>query len=248
MDENTIKLTVREHYGKIALQDSCGCGPGCCSEDQVEVVPLIDYTALADPLIDQANLGLGCGLPTGFAGIQPGETVLDLGSGAGVDVFIAARQVGPTGKAIGVDMTPEMVWRARRTAEQSGIENVEFRLGEIEAMPVETESVDVVISNCVLNLVPDKNRAFKEIFRVVKPGGRIAISDVISYGHIPKSIRQDAEAWAGCIAGAVDQEDYLDIIRAAGFSNVRIEQKVDYDAYKGSQYGFASVTVLGEKS
>jgi arsenite methyltransferase len=248
MDENTIKLSVRDHYGKIAVQNSCGCGPGCCSEDQVEVTSLIDYSALADPLVDQANLGLGCGLPTGAAAIQAGETVLDLGSGAGVDVFIAARQVGPTGKAIGVDMTPEMIWRARQNAELSGLSNVEFRLGEIEALPIEPESVDVVISNCVLNLVPDKRRAFAEIFRVLKPGGRISISDVVSYGQIPEAIRQDAEAWAGCIAGAVDQEDYLDIIREAGLTNVRIEQKVDYDAYKGSQYGFASVTVLGEKA
>lgn len=248
MDEHTIKLSVRDHYGKIAVQNSCGCGPGCCSEDQVEVTPLIDYGSLGDPLVDQANLGLGCGLPTGTAAIQPGETVLDLGSGAGVDVFIAARQVGPAGKAIGVDMTPEMIWRARQNAEQSGLGNVEFRLGEIEALPVETGSIDVVISNCVLNLVPDKRRAFAEIYRVLRPGGRISISDVVSYGQIPESIRQDAEAWAGCISGAVDQDDYLDIIRESGFSNVRLDQKVDYDAYQGDEYGFASVTVLGEKA
>ena len=248
MDENTIKLAVKDHYGKLAAQNDCGCGPGCCSDTQVEVVALIDYEFLADPLVSQANLGLGCGLPTSFADIRTGETVLDLGSGAGVDVFIAARQVGPSGLAIGVDMTPEMIWRARQNAEQAGIENVSFRLGEIEALPVEAGSVDVVISNCVLNLVPDKVRAFGEIYRVLKPGGRIAISDIVSYGQIPDTIRQDAEAWAGCIAGAVDQADYLTLIRDSGFKNVRIGQKVDYDAYKGEAYGFASVTVLGEKT
>jgi SAM-dependent methyltransferase len=247
MDENTIKLTVRDHYGKIAVKNDCGCGPGCCSSDTVEVVPLIDYGSLDVPVMPEANLGLGCGLPTGFAAIQEGETVLDLGSGAGVDVFIAARQVGPAGKVIGVDMTPEMIWRARQNALQGGYSNVDFRLGEIEAMPVEPDSVDIVISNCVVNLVPDKRRAFGEIYRVLKTGGRIAISDVVSYGQIPAAIRQDAEAWAGCISGAVDQDEYLEIIRAAGLSNVRIAQKVDYDAYKNDGYGFASVTVLGEK-
>ena len=247
MDENTIKLKVRDHYGKIAAKNDCGCGPDCCSTGEVDVTPLIDYASLTDPIVTQANLGLGCGLPTSFAAIQAGEMVLDLGSGAGVDVFIAARQVGPAGKAIGVDMTPEMIWRARQNTEQAGVTNVEFRLGEIEALPVESDSVDVVISNCVLNLVPDKERAFGEIYRVLKSGGRIAISDVVSYGQIPQAIRQDAEAWAGCIAGALDQEEYLGIIRQAGFSEVQAAQKVEYDAYKGTEYGFASVTVLGVK-
>jgi arsenite methyltransferase len=247
MDENTIKLTVRDHYGKIAAKNDCGCGPGCCSSDTVDVVPLIDYGSLEVPVMAEANLGLGCGLPTGFAAIQEGETVLDLGSGAGVDVFIAARQVGPSGKAIGVDMTPEMIWRARQNALQGGYSNVDFRLGEVESMPIESQSVDVVISNCVLNLVPDKRRAFSEIHRVLKAGGRVAISDVVSYGQIPESIRQDAEAWAGCISGAVDQDEYLEIMRDTGLENVRIAQKVDYDAYKSDGYGFASVTVLGEK-
>lgn len=262
MDENTIKLTVKDHYAKIADLGAAGiaaaadpgagqaepcCSPGCCSSEAVAVVELIDYSALGDQVMPEANLGLGCGLPTGFAAIQEGETVLDLGSGAGVDVFIAARQVGPAGRVIGVDMTPEMIWRARQNAAQGGYSNVDFRLSEIEAMPVETGSVDVVISNCVLNLVPDKRRAFAEIQRVLKTGGRIAISDVVSYGQIPEAIRQDAEAWAGCISGAVDQDEYLQIIREAGLSNVRVAQKVDYDAYKGEAYGFASVTVLGEK-
>ena len=247
MDESTIKLTVRDRYGKIAAQNDCGCGPGCCSDDAIEVVQLIDYGSLDVPVIPEADLGLGCGLPTGFAAIQEGETVLDLGSGAGVDVFLAARQVGPDGKVIGVDMTPEMIWRARQNAAQEGYANVEFRLGEIETMPVETGSIDVVISNCVLNLVPDKRRAFSEIQRVLKVGGRIAISDMVSYGQIPESIRQDAEAWAGCIAGAIDQAEYLEIIREAGLANVRVAQKVDYDAYKNEGYGFASITVLGEK-
>jgi len=247
MDENSIKLTVKNHYAKVAAQGSCGCSPGCCSEDAVEINPLVDYGSIENPIVAQANLGLGCGLPTGFAAFQKGETVLDLGSGAGVDVFIAAQQVGPAGKAIGVDMTPEMIWRARQNAQQASYPNVEFRLGEIESLPVETGSVDVVISNCVLNLVPDKARAFAEIFRVLKSGGRIVISDIVSYGNIPDAIRQDAEAWAGCISGAVDREGYLEIIRAAGITNVQIVQQVDYDAYRGSEYGFASVTVLGKK-
>jgi len=240
-----IKTEVRKHYAAVATQASgCGCGTSsCCSDDSAA---LVDYTGV-EGVVEGANLGLGCGVPTVYAGIRPGDTVLDLGSGAGIDVFLAAKAAGPAGRAIGVDMTPEMIARAWSNAVQGGYRNVDFRLGEIEALPVDSNSVDVVLSNCVINLVPDKRRAFAEIYRVLKPGGRFSISDVVTHGQLPESVRRDVELWAGCVAGALDREEYLQIVREAGFVEVKVNASVDYDAVQGEGYGISSITVEGHK-
>ena len=210
-----------------------------------------------------ADLSLGCGLPTEYANMQPGETVLDLGSGAGVDAFVARRAVGSEGKVYGVDMTESMVQKARRNAETLGYTNVEFQLGEIEALPLEDNVIDIALSNCVLNLVPDKQQAFSEIFRVLRAGGRFCISDIVSTGELPDGVRDVAELYAGCISGAIPQNDYLEIIRGAGFSDVQIvkERAVELsdealrphlsednlDAFRASGAGLLSVTVTGRK-
>ena len=182
-----------------------------------------------DGYVAEADLGLGCGLPVEHAGLKVGQTVLDLGSGAGLDAFVARRLVGADGRVIGVDMTAEMVARARENARRQGLDNVEFRLGEIEHLPVRSASVDVAISNCVLNLVPDKRRAFAEIHRVLKPGGHICISDVVSSAMLPEWVKGIADAYAGCVAGTLPREDYLEIIRAVGFSDVEVaaERKIE---------------------
>ncbi|MGH2593596.1 MAG: arsenite methyltransferase [Anaerolineae bacterium] len=235
-----IKVEVQKKYAAIAAQPaSCCGGSGCCSDGSAA---LVDYAGV------DANLGLGCGVPTLYAAIQPGHTVLDLGSGAGVDVFLAARAVGPTGHVIGVDMTPEMIARAWNNVVTGDYRNVEFRLGDIEALPVADDSVDVVISNCVINLAPDKRRVYAEIHRTLKPGGRFSISDVVSYGDVPEEIRQDIEQWTGCIAGAMDRDAYLQIIREAGFADVKINNSVEYDYLKGEGYGVASITIEGRKA
>jgi ubiquinone/menaquinone biosynthesis C-methylase UbiE len=208
---------------------------------------MVSYGELAEDVVAGANLGLGCGLPTQYAGIKPGDTVLDLGSGAGVDVFIAAKAVGQAGHVIGVDMTPEMIQRAWTNAIKGGYRNVEFRLGDIEALPVNDNSIDVVVSNCVINLAPDKLRVFAELYRVLKSGGRFSISDIVTHGDVPEKIRQDVEMWAGCVAGAMDQAVYLQVIRDAGFPDVRVNQIQEYDYPPGEDYGFASITVEGQK-
>jgi ubiquinone/menaquinone biosynthesis C-methylase UbiE len=174
-------------------------------------------------------MGLGCGNPVALASLEEGETVLDLGSGGGIDVFLAAKKVGPNGKVIGVDMTKEMVDKATATAEKYDYENVEFRLGEIENLPVESDSLDAVISNCVINLSPDKEKVFKEAHRVLKPGGRIMISDLVTEGELPEEIKKSFDAWAGCVAGALEKGQYLDIIRQVGFKDVRIVSESAYD-------------------
>lgn len=247
MDETTLKSTVKDHYASVAQGSSSCCGTSDCCGNQAVINPLVGYGDLSVDLVDGADLGLGCGLPTLNAGIQPGDTVLDLGSGAGVDVFLAARAAGPQGKAIGVDMTPEMIARAWDNAVRGGYTNVDFRLGEIEELPVTTDSVDVVLSNCVINLVPDKARVFAEIFRVLKPGGRFSISDMVTYGEVPQEIREDMTLWAGCVAGALDREAYLEIIRQTGFSELHIKDFVEYDYLKGENYGLASITVQARK-
>lgn len=246
MDAQKIKQEVQSHYAAIARENiSCGCS--CCSSDSAKVEELVDYGVLQGDLIQESNLGLGCGLPTLSAALQPGETVLDLGSGAGIDVFIAAKAVGLQGKVIGVDMTPEMVARAQASAARSSFHNVEFRLGEIEALPVESDSVDVVLSNCVINLVPDKRRAYGEIFRVLKPGGRFSISDMVTFGNVPPDLRQDMELWAGCIAGALDREEYLSIITKAGFKDIEIFNSTEYGSQGGEGYGLVSLTLGARK-
>jgi SAM-dependent methyltransferase len=194
-----------------------------------------------------AELGLGCGFPTLSASIQPGERVLDLGSGAGVDVFLAAKAVGPEGWVIGVDMTPEMLARAWDNAARGGYRNVEFRLGDIQALPLPENDVHVVLSNCVINLAPDKCKVFSEIYRVLKPGGRFSISDIVSLGDVPDEVRKDAELWAGCVAGALDRDVYLGIIREAGFTQVQVRQSVEYGDQTSQGYGLASITVEGFK-
>lgn len=246
MDAQKIKAEVRKRYAGHAR------GGGCCSNcgcDHASVAtPLVDYGELKDDVVAGSDLGLGCGTPTRYAALRPGETVLDLGSGAGVDAFIAAKAVGPEGHVIGVDMTPEMLARARANAQRSGFANVEFRLGEIEHLPVESASIDVVLSNCVINLVPDKGAAFAEIHRVLRHGGRFCISDVVSFGAVPDEVRRDVELWAGCIAGAVDRDAYLELIRRSGFAAVNVVQQEQYSYLAGEDYGFAGVTVTGVKA
>jgi arsenite methyltransferase len=247
MDERNIKAEVQKHYARIAQGGGCCGGDPCCSAESAEELSMVSYGELAGDVVAGANLGLGCGLPTQYAGIKPGDTVLDLGSGAGIDVFIAAKSVGPEGHVIGVDMTPEMIQRAWTNAIKGGYRNVEFRLGDIEALPVNDNSIDVVVSNCVINLAPDKRQVFAEIYRVLKSGGRFSISDIVTHGDVPAKIRQDVELWAGCVAGAMDQDVYLQVIRDAGFQDVRVSQIQEYDYPQGVDYGFASITVEGQK-
>lgn len=259
-----IKTSVREQYTKIAEQDRavnaascCGVGaPGTCDIMAESYAHLDGYTPDAD-------LGLGCGLPTEFARIEPGDVVLDLGSGAGNDCFVARAETGTTGKVIGVDFTPAMIQRARQNAEKLGFNNVEFRQGDIEDLPVSDASVDVVVSNCVLNLVPDKQRVFAEIVRVLRPGGHFSISDVVLSGVLPEKILQSAELYAGCVAGAVQLDEYMDLIHQAGFQNVTIQKQKpillpdelllqyftadEIRAFVASGTGIFSVTVYAEK-
>ena len=256
--DQEIKESVKEKYSQIAkgevvviaTKDSC-CGPSpssCCGTASDSLVQMsLDYNPedLAS-VPDGADLGLGCGVPTAFADFKEGFTVLDLGSGAGIDVFIASRYIGKTGKAIGVDMTPAMVEKAKSNAQKINATNVEFRLGEIEALPVESNSVDRAISNCVINLVPSKENAFREIYRVLKSGGKFTVSDIVIDGIMSERNRRDAALWAGCISGAIDRNEYISIIHNVGFINVEIvsEKKHDYDKDDVSLF---SITVSGTK-
>jgi SAM-dependent methyltransferase len=232
---NDLRESVRRKYAEIAKAAESGCSsPACCSETEA-VGP---YSMIGDAYegiggyVAEADLGLGCGLPVEHAGLKRGQTVLDLGSGAGLDAFIARREVGPTGRVIGVDMTAEMVAKARQNAAQQGYDNVQFRLGEIEHLPVRSDSIDVAVSNCVLNLVPDKPRAFSEIFRVLKPGGYLCISDMVSSAPLPDWLQGVADAYAGCVAGALPQAEYLQIVRDAGFTALEVvsEKRIDVPA------------------
>ena len=235
--EEAVREAVREGYARIAQEESgCCTGISCCgSAGGDEVAAAVGYTQaeLAD-LPEGANMGLSCGNPTAIATLQPGEVVLDLGSGGGFDVFIAGQKVGPEGRAIGVDMTPEMIGKARRNAavysERTGLDNVEFRLGEIEHLPVADNSVDVVISNCVINLSPDKPQVWREIARVLRPGGRVAVSDLALLKPLPEQIREMVEALVGCIAGAVLVEETERMALDAGLTGLRLEPKPDYIA------------------
>jgi SAM-dependent methyltransferase len=246
MDDNVIKLEVQKRYAGIAQASGCCGGSSCCGDGGSAEV-LVDYGELAAGVIDGADLGLGCGTPTQFAGLQAGEVVLDLGSGAGLDAFIAAQAVGPEGRVIGVDMTPEMIARAWDNAVRGGYRNVEFRLGDIEDLPVESDSIDAALSNCVINLVPDKGRVFAQLYRVLKAGGRFSISDIVTQGEVPEEVRQDVELWTGCLAGALDQEAYLQLIRDRGFRDVRIDQSRVYESPDGAGYRFLSISVQGRK-
>jgi len=231
-EEEAIVAKVREKYGQIAERATPGCcGPAentsCCSPaEQVSSKTGYAPEELAS-LPEGADLGLGCGAPVRHLDLQPDETVLDLGSGAGIDVLLAADRVGPGGKAIGVDMTPEMVERARQNAEKAGVANVEFRSGRLESLPVEDETIDAVTSNCVINLVPDKSLVFQEVARVLRPGGRLVISDIVLDGELPEAVRNDVLAYVGCVAGAMQRDAYFDAVAAAGFSSVEVLDDVD---------------------
>ncbi len=268
-----IKDLVRSKYAEIALQDkdtnasSC-CGAGGCSTEVYNIMT-DDYSELKGYNAD-ADLGLGCGLPTQFAGIKPGDTVLDLGSGAGNDCFVARHEAGEDGRVIGVDFTPEMITKAKANAAKLGYQNVEFRQGDIEALPLTSNIVDVVVSNCVLNLVPDKRKAFSEVLRVLKPstagrpGGHFSISDVVLRGELPAQLQHAAEMYAGCVSGALQESEYLGIIHDLGFQQVTVQKRkpiiipddilsnymnaAQISAYKASGTGIFSITVAATKS
>ena len=224
MKEKEIKQVVKGRYAQVAKQGQQSCCSRCgCGVNPLAQAEAIGYTKEdLESIPEEAAMGLGCGNPTAIAVLREGETVLDLGSGAGMDVFLAANKVGSNGMVIGVDMTKEMIDKANANARNNGYENVEFRLGEIERLPVDDGSVDTIISNCVINLSPDKSKVFEEAYRALKPGGRLTVSDIVSEGALPDEIRNNPNAWAGCIAGALEQQEYLGKIRAAGFRDLQV--------------------------
>ncbi len=267
MDSSTgLKKLVKEKYSQIANQEikvnlaSC-CGAGETSQEVYNIMT-DDYSELKGHVAD-ADLGLGCGLPTQFAKIKAGDTVVDLGSGAGNDAFVARHETGPTGKVIGVDFVTEMIKKARTNADKMGFNNVEFRYGDIEEMPISDETVDVVVSNCVLNLLPAKDKIFNEIQRVLKAGGHFSISDIVLKGTLPDVLRLSAEMYAGCVAGAIQKDDYMALIKEAGFTNITIQkekpinipddiltQYLDREAlasFKNGTTGIFSITVFAQK-
>jgi arsenite methyltransferase len=261
-----LKETVRQKYGEIALQSkevnetSC-CGSGCCSDEAYNIMN-DDYATLEGYNPD-ADLGLGCGLPTQFAKIKKGDTVLDLGSGAGNDCFVARAETGDEGKVIGIDFTPAMIEKARANAEKLGFENVEFIQGDIDKMPLEENTVDVIVSNCVLNLVPDKETVFREMFRVTKPGGHFSISDIVLAGELPEALKKDAMMYAGCVSGAIQKDEYINLIRKNGFENITVQKEKaivlpdnilrnylneeELAQFKDGASGIFSITVYAEK-
>jgi arsenite methyltransferase len=257
-----LKKIVQDKYAGIALQSNkSGCGCGCSKETDYSAFNL-NY-AKVDDYVVEADLNLGCGIPTEFAGIKKGDTVIDLGAGAGNDVFVARRLTGETGQVIGIDMTPEMIGRANINKDKLGFKNVEFKLGDIENLPLADNTADVVVSNCVLNLVPDKQAAFNEIYRVLKPAARFCVSDIVLQGEIPAGLKQSAEMYAGCVSGALKQNDYLQTIKNSGFVNIEIKKsreiilpddvldsyldREEKDQYRHSIPGIYSITVVGQK-
>jgi len=215
-----IHETVQKHYAERIKSNSscCGSSSDCCSSDS----SLYPADLLATLPEGESTVSYGCGDPITLASLEPGQTVLDLGSGAGLDCFFAAKKVGESGHVIGVDMTPEMIERARSSAKRLNIQNVEFRQGYLEDLPVESNTIDIIISNCVINLAPDKSKVFAEAFRVLKPGGKLAVSDIVTDGPLPESIKKSLSAWAGCVAGAVEAKDYIFMMEAVGFTNISI--------------------------
>ena len=266
MNNSEIKEMVKQKYSEIALQDketnasSC-CGAGGCSTEVYNIMSE-EYDELNGYNPD-ADLGLGCGLPTNFAKIKKGDTVVDLGSGAGNDCFVARAETGETGKVIGIDFTEAMIEKARTNAEKLGFNNVEFRQGDIEKIPMTANVADVVVSNCVMNLVPDKPKAFSEVYRILKPSGHFSISDIVLVGELPEKIKSAAEMYAGCVASAIQREDYLKIIENSGFKNISLQKEKaiivpddilknylneqEIDEYKNSNSKIFSITVYAEK-
>ncbi|UBB90539.1 arsenite methyltransferase [Candidatus Kaistella beijingensis] len=266
MNNSEIKEMVKQKYSEIALQDketnasSC-CGAGGCSTEVYNIMSE-EYDELNGYNPD-ADLGLGCGLPTNFAKIKKGDTVVDLGSGAGNDCFVARAETGETGKVIGIDFTEAMIEKARTNAEKLGFNNVEFRQGDIEKIPMTANVADVVVSNCVMNLVPDKPKAFSEVYRILKPSGHFSISDIVLVGELPEKIKSAAEMYAGCVASAIQKEDYLKIIENSGFKNISLQKEKaiivpddilknylneqEIDEYKNSNSKIFSITVYAEK-
>jgi len=243
--EEEIRTAVRSRYTQLALKETscCGSKPStmCSCSNLYPSAEVLSLPA------DAIAVSAGCGNPTAIADLKEGMTVVDLGSGGGIDVFLAARKVGPKGRAIGIDATPEMILRARRTAKETGFENVEFRLGEIEHMPLDAGTADVVISNCVINLSPDKEQVFREAFRVLKPGGRLAVSDIVLLGELPEEVRGDMSAWSSCVAGAVSVDEYTGAMKTAGFTRIKVEDRVVYTheqvgSYIGDQEAPAAFT------
>lgn len=261
-----LKNIVREKYTQIANQDKALNQSSCCgaggSSAEVYNIMTDDYSDLQG-YNQEADLGLGCGLPTQFAKIQPGDTVIDLGSGAGNDCFVARHETGESGKVIGIDFTEAMIKKARANAEKLGYNNVEFRQGDIDDMPVSDSVADVVVSNCVLNLVPDKQKVISEIFRVLKPGGHFSISDIVLVGDLPEALREDAEMYAGCVAGAIQKEEYLRFVQEAGFENISLQKEKaivipkdilrkylseeEIQSFKQGETGIYSITVFAQK-
>jgi SAM-dependent methyltransferase len=261
-----IKEMVKQKYSEIALQDrseneaSC-CGAGGCSTEVYNIMT-DDYTQL-EGYNEAADLGLGCGLPTQFAQIKKGDVVIDLGSGAGNDAFVARAETGETGKVIGIDFTPAMIEKARQNAEKLNYHNVEFRQGDIEKMPVTANTADVIVSNCVLNLVPNKDAVLKEIYRVLKPGAHFSIADIVLEGALPANIQEAAEMYAGCVSGAIQKQDYLELIMQNGFENITIQKekpiqvpddillnylsKEELQEFRNGHTGIYSITVFAQK-
>ena len=264
--EEQLKNVVKERYAKIAEQGKTENASSCCGAttptNKVYNIMMEDYSQ-TEGYVEDADLGLGCGLPTEFAKIQKGDTVIDLGSGAGNDCFVARHETGAEGKVIGIDFTPIMIKKARTNAEKLGLNNVEFREGDIDAMPVNNDVADVVVSNCVLNLVPNKQKVIAEIHRVLKPGGHFSVSDIVLVGELPDALKQDAEMYAGCVAGAIQRAEYLDLITDMGFENITVQKEKpivipddilgkylseqEVNAFNKGGTGIFSITVYAEK-
>lgn len=265
-NEKALKDIVKTRYAQIAEQGKAENASSCCGattpSNKVYNIMMDDYTG-TDGYVEDADLGLGCGLPTSFAQISKGDTVIDLGSGAGNDCFVARHETGPEGKVIGIDFTPAMINKARENAEKLGLNNVEFREGDIDDMPVNDNVADVIVSNCVLNLVPNKEKVINEIYRVLKPGGHFSISDIVLVGDLPGALRADAEMYAGCVAGAIQKAEYLQHIQDAGFTSVTLQKEktitipddilekylssAELEAFTSGETGIFSITVYAEK-
>ena len=264
-NEKELKQIVKEKYAEIAVKSEQKKTCGCCGTSKI-----VDYTMIQDPYdhlegyLAEADLGLGCGLPTEYANIQKGDTVVDLGAGAGNDVFVARALTGENGRVIGIDMTKEMIDKAMKNKEKLGYDNVEFRYGEIESLPLDDNLADVVVSNCVLNLVPDKAKAFAEIYRILKPGGHFCVSDIVLLGELPPGLTRSVEMYAGCVAGAIQQDDYLLLLKAAGFDGIEVKKTKTIELpdellrkylsdkeiaeFNNHKSGIYSITVVGYKN